>query len=267
MVINMINSKLHTISLPYPDKEDRRVWVYVPTHNEGDVLPVIYMLDGQNLFEELPYEFGCWDVVSAIEEEQKNGSTGVVIVGIDNGNIYRDSELTPKCIGEIQHRNLLNEQFTPEGEIFDDFMMNTVVPYIQKNFPVSTQRRYNAVCGSSSGGLQAFYAGVEHSEKFSFIGAFSPAFLIYTREDWQKYLFEKITDDVPYLYIYTGCGDELEQMIFDSVEMMYDLLPETGYPYHMMNEVILFEKEHNESAWKEIFKDFLHTFLNLEISI
>ena len=31
--------------------------------------------------------------------------------------------------------------------------------------------------------------------------------------------------------------------------------------------VILFEKEHNESAWKEIFKDFLHTFLNLEISI
>ena len=164
MVINMINSKLHTISLPYPDKEDRRVWVYVPTHNEGDVLPVIYMLDGQNLFEELPYEFGCWDVVSAIEEEQKNGSTGVVIVGIDNGNIYRDSELTPKCKGEIQHRNLLNEQFTPEGEIFDDFMMNTVVPYIQKNFPVSTQRRYNAVCGSSSGGLQAFYAGVEHSE-------------------------------------------------------------------------------------------------------
>ena len=66
---------------------------------------------------------------------------------------------------------------------------------------------------------------------------------------------------MPYLYIYCGNGDELEQMIFESVEEMYDLLPETGYPYDMMNEVILFESEHNEKAWREIFPDFLRTFL------
>ena len=51
-------------------------------------------------------------------------------------------------------------------------------------------------------------------------------------------------------------------MIFDSVEMMYDLLCDIGYPYDKMNEVVLAENEHNEKAWREIFPDFLHTFLS-----
>ena len=139
--------------------------------------------------------------------------------------------------------------------------MNTVVPYIEENFPVRTDRRGRAVCGSSSGGLMSFFSGVEHSGFFSFIGAFSPVFLCYTNDDWRNYLLNKMTDNMPYLYIYSGNGDELEQVIFEGTEMMYDLLPETGYPYDMMNEVILFENEHNEKAWREIFPDFLHTFL------
>lgn len=254
----MTESKLHTTFLPFPEKDDRKVWIYVPQHNENKKLPVIYMTDGQNLFDENSTPFGSWDVISAVQNEDKKA----IIVGIDNGNVYRDSELTPKSIGKVQHRELLNDIFTPQGEIFDDFLLNTVIPYVESNFPVKTERKFTAVCGSSSGGLQAFFSGVEHSDKFGFIGAFSPAFLCYTEDDWRGYLLQKITTDMPYIYIYTGNGDELEGMIFESVEMMYDLLPETGYPYDMMNEVILFENEHNEKAWREIFPDFLHTFLN-----
>ena len=254
----MTESKLYTIFLPFPEKDDRKVWVYVPQHSENEKLPVVYMTDGQNLFDENSTPFGSWGVISAVENEDKKA----IIVGIDNGNVYRDSELTPKSIGEIQHRELLNDIFTPQGEIFDDFLMNTVVPYVKNNFPVKTEKKSTAVCGSSSGGLQAFFAGIEHSEKFGFVGAFSPAFLVYTENDWRAYLMPKITADMPYLYIYSGNGDELEGMIFESVEMMYDLLPETGYPYDMMNEVILFENEHNEKSWREIFPDFFHTFLN-----
>ncbi len=257
----MIEAKIYTELLPYPNKGDRKIWIYVPEHNEDEKLPVVYMLDGQNLFDEFPTMFGSWGVTETVKNEQKSGAGGAVIVGIDNGNVWRDCELTPDCIGEIQLRELLCENFTPEGEIFDNFMMNTVIPFVEAHYPVKTDRKNVAVCGSSSGGLMAFYAGVEHIEKFSIIGALSPAFLCYTQNDWRKYLTEKIKPDMPYLYIYTGGSDELEQMIFESVEMMYELLPETGYPYDMMNEVVLFENKHNESAWREIFKDFLHTFL------
>lgn len=107
-----------------------------------------------------------------------------------------------------------------------------------------------------------FFSAFEHPEKFGYAGVFSPAFLCYTREDWVKYLSTKIVENMPYLYIYTGNGDELEEMIFESTEMLYELLEESFYPYDRMNEVILFENAHNEKSWREIFPDFLHTFLS-----
>lgn len=258
----MIKAEIKEILLPYPQKADRKIWVYVPEHNEGDILPVIYMTDGQNLFDSAATPHGCWEVADAVEKEQENGLPGAVIVGIDNGNIYRDSELTPKIIGEVLHTDLLNKIFTPEGECFDDFLVNTVIPYVRSSFPVSTDRAENAVCGSSSGGLQSFFAGIAHSDLFSAVGALSPAFLLYSRHDWESYLVPRISDSSPYIYIYSGAVGEEEQMIFDSVEMMYDLLCDIGYPYDKMNEVVLAENEHNEKAWREIFPDFLHTFLS-----
>lgn len=259
----MKNSELHKIYLPFPEKGDRAVWVYVPEHNNGGKLPVIYMTDGQNLFERNPSPYGCWNIEKAVENEILQTGNACVIVGIDNGNEWRDNELTPASIGKVIMPESMDNFTKPEGEVFDDFLMNTVIPFVEKNFPVRTDKRGRAVCGSSSGGLQAFFAGMEHSDIFSFVGAFSPAFLLYSRDSWCKYLMTKIREDMPYLYIYTGNGDELEEQIFESVEMMYDLLPEIFYPYDKMNEVILFENCHNEKAWAEVFPDFLHTFINL----
>ena len=188
----MTNPYIKEYLLPFPQKADRKIWVYVPPHTSGDKLPVMYMTDGQNLFDEKSTPFGCWDVANAVENEFSNSGISCVIVGIDNGNIYRDSELTPKCIGEIQCREEFNDIFTPQGEIFDDFLMNTVMPFVEQNFPVSTDKAKTAVCGSSSGGLQAFFAGIEHSDEFSFVGALSPAFIVYSEGDWRNYLLPKI---------------------------------------------------------------------------
>ena len=90
--------------------------------------------------------------------------------------------------------------------------MNTVIPYVENNFPVCTDRQNVAVCGSSSGGLMSFFR-LLNTRKFGYAGVFSPAFLCYTREDWAKYLSTKIVENMPYLYIYTGNGDEFEEMI------------------------------------------------------
>ena len=173
----MADAKLHTIKLPYPDKGDRNVWVYVPSHSDGEKLPVVYMTDGQNLFDDNSTPHGSWEVAKAVENEQKSGVGNAVIVGIDNGNAWRDSELTPKSIGEVQNLEMFCEDFKPEGEIFDNFLMNTVIPYVENNFPVCTDRQNVAVCGSSSGGLMSFFSAFEHPEKFGYAGVFSPAFL------------------------------------------------------------------------------------------
>lgn len=241
----MVNSELKTFTLPFPNERgERKIWVYIPSHSEDEKLPVIYMTDGQNLFDEESTEYGSWNVISAVENEQNNTGLSAVIVGIDNGNIYRDSELTPKCIGEIQHRDYFNDIFSPEGEVFDSFLTDTVIPYIENNFPVKKNKESVSVCGSSSGGLQAFFEGMEHSDKFGFVGALSPAFAVYTEDDWRAYLLSKVNGDMPYIYMYCGNADPLEEILMQSTEMMYDLLPEVGYPYDMFNEVLLFENAH-----------------------
>lgn len=255
-----IKAELHEVLLPYPDMPQRRVRVFVPAHEEGERLPVVYMTDGQNLFDEESSGWGCWHTMESVEKEAESGLGAAVIVGIDHGGKHRDNELTPAGIGEVHVTEM--ENFTePLGEVFDSFVVDTVMPYIEKNFPVYTDRRHTAFCGSSSGGLQSFFTGLEHSDRFSMLGVFSPAFLLYSEDDTRNWILSKMTSEMPYLYIYTGMGDRLEEKIFNSTEAVCEILTEIGYPYDLYCEIIRPEYSHNEKAWEEIFRDFLHTFL------
>ncbi len=256
-----MKAELFEIYLPYPEKGDRRVRVYVPEREEGETFPVIYMTDGQNLFDEESSAWGCWFTREAVEAERKNSGKAAVIVGIHNDNHWRDNELTPGSIGELVDTADMYDFTAPEGEIFDSFVTDVVKPYIEANFPVKKGRENTAFCGSSSGGLQSFFTALSHPDSFSAAGVFSPAFLLYSEDDMRRWILSKLSDNLPYLYIYTGAGDELEQRVFQSTEAVYDMLTEC-YPYDLLNEVILFENSHNEKAWAEIFPDFLHTFLS-----
>ena len=66
-----MKAELFDLFLPYPEKGDRRVRVYVPEHKEGETFPVIYMTDGQNLFDEETGTWGCWFTREAVEAERK----------------------------------------------------------------------------------------------------------------------------------------------------------------------------------------------------
>ena len=257
----MIKAELFDFTLPYPEKGERRVRVYVPEHEDGELLPVIYMTDGQNLFDEEASSWGCWYTREAMEAERQSSGKAAIIVGIHNDNPWRDNELTPAGIGTVICADEMDGYTASEGEIFDAFMFNTVKPYVERNFPVKTGKENTAVCGSSSGGLQAFFAALSHTDAFSAAGVFSPAFLLYSEEDMRRWILSRITVEMPYLYIYTGAGDDLEMRIYQSTEVVYDMLTEC-YPMHMLNEVVLFENQHHEKAWAQIFPDFIHTFLN-----
>lgn len=161
---NLYDSSSVSPSKKYCETKTKTVRVFVPVHSEGELLPVIYMTDGQNLFEDnRPRQFGCWYTREAVKEERGKSGKAAVIVGIHNDEspVQRAKELTPKSIGEIKFPDDMPEHvrkmMAPEGELFDDFVVNTVMPEIEKRFPVQTGREYTAFCGSSSGGLQAYY--------------------------------------------------------------------------------------------------------------
>lgn len=109
----MVDAKLHTIKLPYPDKDDRTVWVYVPSHSDGEKLPVVYMTDGQNLFDDNSTPHASWEVIKAVENEQKSGVGNAVIevlttvmLGV-TANLHRNQSVrfsTLKCFVRISNQ-------------------------------------------------------------------------------------------------------------------------------------------------------------------
>lgn len=257
----MIREEIVTLALPYPGREDRKVRVFVPAHEEGERLPVIYMTDGQNLFDKESSGFGCWYTREAVRAERESSGRAAIIVGVHNDDPLRESDLTPESIGPITIPEEERGGLMPRGEVFDDFLLHTVMPAVEARFPVKTGRENTAFCGSSCGGMMAFFTALSHPEVYCAAGVLSPAFLFFGEEDLRCWIFGKLREEMPYLYLYTGAGDELEQRIFACTEQVYDMLLEC-YPMDKLNEVVLLEQPHHERAWEPVFRDFLHLFLS-----
>ena len=97
--------QLVALQLPYREAGTKTVRVFVPEHGEGELLPVIYMTDGQNLFEDdRPRQFGCWYTREAVKEEREKSGKAAVIVGIHNDEspVQRAKEKKKKSIGTIK---------------------------------------------------------------------------------------------------------------------------------------------------------------------
>ncbi len=245
------------ITLKYKD-DDKDILVWTPENydkNDKDTkYSVIYMTDGQNLFVDSATSYGCWGVAQSVKSMMAQSDNKCIIVGIDT-YANRDADLTPN-IGELA---IASENYADgKGIDFSNFVYETVVPYIEENYNVYTDRNHTHLCGSSSGGLEVFYIGMEHPDKFGSIGALSPAFGLFTEDTWKNYLKGiAVTESSPFIYIYCGNNDELEQFLCIDAMGMNDYLKEIGYSKEKIVTKIHEEGIHNEIYWRAIFPDFL----------
>lgn len=261
------SGSIDRVTLKYPTGYNKQIRIWTPADYSPDSqykYRTIYVMDGQNLFDgENEDYYGGWEVTDAVESMMANGGRGVIIVGIDNKN-NRDSELTPN-IGQIAPGVPDRELFVNgTGEQFSDFVVNTVMPYVQANYNSSAAPTDNCIAGSSSGGIEAFYIGLEHKDKFGMIGALSPAFLLYDDSVWRTYLgkYDFTAQDMPRLYIYNGNGDFDNELYPDTVAM-YDRLVELGYSQDKLKLSIEENAAHNEAYWRVIFPEMLSWCLNI----
>ena len=108
---------------------ERRVRVFVPRPlAPGARLPVLYMFDGQNIFDDGPSFCGGWHLHETASALAARGRTMPVIVGIDHGGPRRIDELSPfRC---KMSRGHLPKLIT--------WMRKTLMPRIQRDYPVRT---------------------------------------------------------------------------------------------------------------------------------
>ncbi len=148
----------------------RRVWIYLPPdyHRTDKHYPVIYLQDGQNLFDRSLSFSGEWEVDESMDTLFYRGAHGYLVVGIDNGGDRRMDEYAPWYNPTYQRGG--------EGAAYADFLANTLKPYVDKHFRTLPGKDHTAIAGSSLGALVAHYAFVEYPEVFGRLGAFSPAY-------------------------------------------------------------------------------------------
>ena len=236
--------------------KDVLIWTpddYDPSSDEK--FAVIYMTDGQNLFDRSACSTGSWGVAESVSMMASNGGEKCIIVGIENADSWRDSELTPD-LGEVRDEDYKDGH----GAYFSDFVVNTVMPYINENYNVYTDREHTHICGSSSGGIESFYIAMEHPDKFASVGALSPAFILYSDDTWVEYLGKKdFSENAPLVYLYCGnaSADSLEQMLYTGTVTMPDDLNKIGYPADQVVMKLYDDGLHNEMYWRAIFPDYL----------
>lgn len=258
---------LRSVSLDYPDGYQKTVYIWLPEgYNAADTskkYSVLYMCDGQNLFGNLPtlsgYEWECDETVLSM---MQNGGEGVIVVGIDNSDNRRDHELTPNLGQLAPGVNTYGSFSNGAGAAYSSFVVDTVIPYIESRYNVNSIR---GVAGSSSGGIEAFYIGMENLDTFDYIGALSPAFILYTESVWSNYLSEKdFSGDMPRIYFFNGKGnDALEQQLLINAEKMEGWLTSAGYPADRMKSVYDNDGTHSEAFWALYFPEMLSYGLDI----
>ena len=223
--------------------------------NSSEKYSVIYMSDGHNLFDPAATSTGSWAVAESVRAMMAQGGQGCIIVGVENMDGWRDDELTPD-IGEVTSEDYKDGH----GEYYADFVVDTVMPYVNENYNVYTDREHTHVCGSSSGGLECFYIAMEHPDKFASVGALSPAFILFTDETWTEYFKDKdYSKNAPFIYLYCGnaAADSLEQTLYIGTVAMPDTLKKIGYPEDKVVMKLYDEGLHNEMYWRAVFPDYL----------
>lgn len=219
----------------------RRLRVYLPPdYAEGARrYPVLYMFDGQNLFDDSTSYAGEWGVDESMDVLARDAGFSAIVVGIDHGNEFRANELIPYW----------NVRFLPNlGEAFLADVVHAIKPFIDANYRTLPDRRHTAIIGSSLGGLEADYAIRRHPQVFGRAGVFSPSYWV-SGDAFTQAARDALPADTR-VYLYMG-GREGEESV-QHVERMAQLL-RTHLPVDNVAVSIAAEAEHNERAWRAEF--------------
>ncbi|WP_339654700.1 alpha/beta hydrolase-fold protein [uncultured Salegentibacter sp.] len=158
--------KIDTIS--YASKtvgNTRKALIYTPPgFSKEKKYPVLYLLHG----------------IGGDEKEWLKGANPQVILD----NLYAENRLQPMLVVMPNGRAMKNDRaegniFAPDKiEAFSRFesdLLNDLIPFIEKNYPVLTDRENRAIAGLSMGGGQSLNFGLGNLDKFAWVGAFSAA--------------------------------------------------------------------------------------------
>ncbi len=218
----------------------RTLLVYLPPSYAQNPLkryPVLYMHDGQNLFNAATSSFGTeWRVDENINALVNTGQMDEVIVVGAYNTANRIWEYTPCC----------DVDFGGGGAAsYERFLIDTVKPFIDGSFRTLPAKANTAVMGSSLGGLLSFYIARRNPTVFGKAGCMSSSFW------WNREMLtvevQQSTTRVP-VKLYLDAGTSSDGLA-ETTRMDQALLAD-GYVQGVdVNFVTAQGGSHNEASW------------------
>ncbi len=228
----------HEFEIPQLDYRRRTVRVLLPRNYDNERLrfPVLYMQDGQNLFDAETAAFGDWKIPATMQKMALKKQ--VIIVGIDNGGDTRADEYAPFNRGNNGG----------QAEAFGQFIVETVKPFIDREYRTYPQRETTGVGGSSLGGLFAFYAGLRFADVFGIVAVLSPAI-------WFNPKVLQLTQQTSTKSRFYVVASKTEMRGMDeTLQRVYFALKDNGWTDTQIQVVIKDRGRHSEQFWGREFR-------------
>lgn len=154
----------------FDENKPRRLYIYLPDgYAQGNkIYPVVYFHDGQNLFSTKtgsPYEWMVDEVLTRLIKEGKVEE--MIVVGIPHGGSKRAEQYIPCKV-------FYHSDFQGKGAEYSEYVVKTVIPYVESKYRVSKKREDRAVMGSSLGGSLSLWMLAHYPDVFSMAGVVSP---------------------------------------------------------------------------------------------
>ncbi|WP_437921110.1 alpha/beta hydrolase [Sphingobacterium sp. LRF_L2] len=235
----------------------RRIWLYLPADYEkgAATYPVLYMHDGQHLFDEATSVGRAGPVEWMVDETIDASRDQSIVVGIEHAPTY----------AERQEEFLMHsDAAVVRGEAYLKDLVFILKPHIDAHFRTKSDRLHTAMVGSSLGGLITLYAGFRYPDVFGSLGVFSPSIwiekdflLLEARgklKDWKR------REDLPWFYLYIGAKERrsdrstgVQDMLADVTTFADLLIEEDKVTAHVDIDP---EGKHGALSWQKAFKRF-----------
>lgn len=228
-----------------------RVSVYLPKeyYQEEKSYPVLYMHDGQNLFDDqTAFANKSWGIIDTFEKDDTLPK--LIVVGINSSNT-RSDELVPFSFFSPYE----NRYSGGKSDIYYNFILTNVKEKIDSKYRTLKEKEHTGIMGSSYGGLSSTYAALKYSDYFSKFACVSNAYFSVQEELEQLIKSSKIPSSVK-LYMDVGTKEtqslENNKLYIQSNKTVYKLLGEKIEEKNLQFNIIE-GAIHHESEWEKRF--------------
>jgi len=267
--ISRLNAKPAPAALPVPSGNlwlhqlssrifgnTRLVRVWLPPDYDGwgaTRYPVLYLNDGQNLFDPVTAFAGVdWQVgetAARLIAEQK--IPPLIIVGIDNTKNRAQEYIPYKSKDPI----VLNAK----GKCYPDFLQREVMPLVEEHYSVLKGPENTGLGGSSLGGLITLYAQLAAPGVFGRLLIESPSLYVANRKILEE--SRRFRDWPARTYLGMGTREvgqaEKDERIVGDVRELESVLRQAGLDEQRLMVRIEEGASHSEMAWAARFPEAL----------